>query len=164
MVSERHSDCILLGSLDSLIRVYALPSDITDPGHISEPQQIIQEHYDNVCGLRFRRCIAAQQDDDDLVISASWDGTARSFRRDIKGKWHLKHLLKGHESAVWGVEIINAGSGREEYLTSSADLFVRLFEGEQCKVVWAGRQDVARDVRLLPGVREQLSDRFASSS
>lgn len=66
---------------------------------------------------------------------------------------------------MWGIEIVDAREGEEKYLTASADLFVRMFEGEECKVVWEGHRDVVRDLRLLnrgkEGQKEQL---FASSS
>lgn len=117
--------------------------------------QIIEEHYGNVTSLRY--C-------DELLLSASWDTTARSYRRDRKGKWHRIHLLKGHESAVWGIEVLDAKEGAERYLTASADLFVRLFEANECKVVWEGHRDVVRDLKLLNRGQASQEQLFASSS
>lgn len=34
--------------------------------------------------------------------------------------------------------------------SASADLFIRFFEGQELKVMWAGHQDVVRAVKLLP--------------
>ena len=119
-----------MGSLDGLIRSYDLPSNFissaTNPGDAPappstplEPTQIIQEHHDNVTSLRFSHS---------LLISGSWDATARSFRRDVKGRWKLVHILKGHQSAVWGVEVVQHRPGHERYLTGASLMESRGYE------------------------------------
>ena len=66
---------------------------------------------------------------------------------------------------MWGVEVVDATYGHERYLTASADLFIRLFEGEETKVVWSGHEDVVRDLRLLPTLGGHGAETlFASSS
>jgi WD40 repeat protein len=134
---------LILGGLDSLIRVYNFDAaslvDSTDTQAInaitSEPFQVVQEHYDNITCLRSYTSTASASGSGSgsdtasasgqaisssgppLLLSASWDATARSFRRDAKGKWSVQHVLKGHKSAVWGVECVNARPGEEKYLT-----------------------------------------------
>lgn len=147
----------MVGGLDGLLRCFSLPSDLAEPIVIEKPDRIIQEHYDNITALRYASSAAnptadPSKTEPDLLLSSSWDYTARSFRRDFKGKWHRCHLLKGHESAVWGVEIVKSDLDAEQYLTASADLFVRFYRGEELEVVWSGHSDVVRDVRLLPNL------------
>ncbi|CAO1617216.1 unnamed protein product [Parajaminaea phylloscopi] len=160
VVPGRHqdeADSLVVGGLDGLLRCFSLPDDLTVPTIVEEPDRIVQEHYDNITALRWAPAPSAApgpSDDpadgrSDLLASSSWDYTARSFRRDVKGKWHRHHLLKGHESAVWGVEVVDATLDQERYLTASADLFVRLYEQEEIKVIWSGHSDVVRDIRLL---------------
>ncbi|CAO1637625.1 unnamed protein product [Sympodiomycopsis kandeliae] len=155
--SAEYPDSLLIGSLDGLIRSYNLPDNFTTshyPVTTLEPTHTIQEHHDNITSLVY-------SSSHDTLLSGSWDTTARSYKRDIKGKWHVKHLLKGHESAVWGVAIASADS----YLTASADLFIRLFEGQECKVVWSGHQDVVRCIKLLPPAASEGEEQlFVSTS
>lgn len=47
---------------------------------------------------------------------------------------------------------------------ASADLFVRLFEGEEIKVIWAGHRDVVRAVKLLPRRNAEDEQLFVSTS
>ncbi|PWN20384.1 WD40 repeat-like protein [Microstroma glucosiphilum] len=155
---------LILGGLDSLIRVYNFDAasllssaDLDTTTVISEPFQVVQEHYDNITCLRSYPSSAsasgsgsASASGPPLFLSASWDATARSYRRDAKGRWNVLHVLKGHKSAVWGVECVDARPGEEKYLTASADLFIRLYHGEELKVIWAGHQDVVRSLVLLP--------------
>ena len=162
---------LLVGGLDALIRRWDIDEaelcNSVDTGLDSstskgtllteEPHQIIQEHFDNVTSLHFSSSSSSSRshegaEENSLLLSTSWDTTARSFRRDKKGKWKLLHILKGHESAVWGGQILSLEKGKERYLTASADLFVRLYEGEEIKVVWSGREDVVRSLTLLPPV------------
>lgn len=159
------ADQLLLGGLDSWIRCFKIDASLfTDQASssvtLTEPDQIIQEHNNNVTFLR-SSYTSPSSASSPLLLSGSWDTTARSFRQDVKGKWKLVHILKGMEAAVWGGGIIDDTEGKERYLTASADLFIRLFEGEELKVIWSGHQDVVRSICLFPpyrSAREQETD------
>ncbi|KAJ9475997.1 putative Protein DOA1 (putative) [Pseudozyma hubeiensis] len=150
---------ILMGSLDSQIRCF-------DPLRHDKPLQVLSDHWDNVSVLKaysyHARHEAEQLDNPPVFISASWDKTARVCIWDpTLAKWSTKFVLSGHDEAVWGVQIVQppsvtaseAESGDSQqgrYLTSSADLFIRLFHGEQLHAVYAGHTDVVRSLHVLP--------------
>lgn len=89
-----------------------------------------------------------------MMMTGSWDQTARVYHLLPDPKTHSnqfdfqeKYLLKGHKAAVWSVAIVSRE--REEFLTSSADLFVRLFNGEEMIRIFTGHTDVVRGITLL---------------
>ncbi|SPO29146.1 related to DOA1 - involved in ubiquitin-dependent proteolysis [Ustilago trichophora] len=152
---------ILMGNLDSQIRCF-------DPLRADKPLQVLSEHWDNISVLQSYATTQGKDDEKDslpVFISASWDKTARVWMwdpADGSGKWSCKFVLRGHDEAVWGVQIVEppsaaalesgekASAGKSKYLTSSADLFIRLFHGEQLHAVYAGHTDVVRSLLLLP--------------
>ncbi|CDS81999.1 related to DOA1-involved in ubiquitin-dependent proteolysis [Sporisorium scitamineum] len=147
---------ILMGSLDSQIRCF-------DPLRSHKPLQVLSDHWDNISVLSTYAGTSEQQgaasDLLPIFISASWDKTARVYIWDpADAKWSTKFLLRGHDEAVWGVQIVEPPSSAEatetfqqgRYLTSSADLFIRLFHGDQLTTVYAGHMDVVRSLKLLP--------------
>ncbi|GAC93637.1 hypothetical protein PHSY_001202 [Pseudozyma hubeiensis SY62] len=150
---------ILMGSLDSQIRCF-------DPLRSDKPLQVLSDHWDNISVLKAYsyhvRHQAEQLDEPPVFISASWDKTARVWIWDpTLATWSTKFVLRGHDEAVWGVQIVQppsmtaseAESGASQqgrYLTSSADLFIRLFHGEQLHAVYAGHTDVVRSLHVLP--------------
>ncbi|SJX65831.1 related to DOA1-involved in ubiquitin-dependent proteolysis [Sporisorium reilianum f. sp. reilianum] len=144
---------ILMGGLDSQIRCF-------DPLRADKPLQVLSDHWDNISVLSSHTGSPAQQEAPSF-ISASWDKTARVWTwHPVDAKWSTKFVLRGHDEAVWGVQIVEPPSSAEaaepsqqgRYLTSSADLFIRLFHGEQLTAVYAGHMDVVRSLRLLPAL------------
>lgn len=135
---------ILMGSLDSQIRCY-------DPLRSDKPAQILSEHWDNISVIS--ACAEdGSRDDLPAFISGSWDKTARVWMWD-EDRWKCRYVLRGHQEAVWGAQIVeppDSGRNQGRYLTSSADLFIRLFHGDQLHAVYAGHTDVVRSLRLLP--------------
>lgn len=140
---------LLLGSLDSRIRCF-------DPTRPDKPVQILSEHWDNVSVIK-----ASSSAHLPSFISGSWDKTARVWclSQDSSSAqlWQCSYTLRGHEQAVWGVQIVqhphqenNKAETEGKYLTSSADLFVRLFHGDQLVSVYAGHTDVVRTIKLFP--------------
>lgn len=150
-----------MGNLDSQIRCF-------DPLRTDKPLQVLSEHWDNISVLK--SYTTTQRKDGQkysmpVFISGSWDKTARVWTWDPAGgggKWSCKYVLRGHHEAVWGVQIVEPPSPaalehgdkdsaqRGKYLTSSADLFIRLFHGDQLHAVYAGHMDVVRSLLLLP--------------
>lgn len=164
-----------MGSLDSQIRCF-------DPLRDDKPRQVLSDHWDNVSVLKAYsydiRHEAVEPDEPPVFISASWDKTARVWIWDpTLAKWSTKFVLRGHDEAVWGVQIVQppsmtasqAESGASQqgrYLTSSADLFIRLFHGEQLHGVYAGHTDVVRSLHVLPQLPSTTSsddDKAASA-
>lgn len=129
---------VLTGSLDAQIRCF-------DPLRPDKPLQLLTDHWDNVAVLK------STTHDEPVFISGSWDKTARVWMWD-GAKWACKWVLRTHEQAVWGVEIIEPPTATQpgKYLTASADLFIRLFHGDQLHTVYAGHTDVVRSLLLLP--------------
>ncbi|ETS64307.1 hypothetical protein PaG_01150 [Moesziomyces aphidis] len=131
---------VLTGSLDAQIRCF-------DPLRPDKPLQLLSDHWDNVAVLK------AHTADEPVFISGSWDKTARVWVWDrTVAKWACRWVLRTHEQAVWGVEIIEPPTATQsgKYLTASADLFIRLFHGDQLHTVYAGHTDVVRSLLLLP--------------
>ena len=151
----------MMGNLDAQIRCF-------DPLRADKPLQLLSEHWDNISVLATYDHSAEDSDKLPVFVSGSWDKTARLWVWDSAnggGRWQCRLVLRGHDEAVWGVQIVEppslallqpeseqivsvAGQGR--YLTSSADLFIRLFHGDQLHAVYAGHTDVVRSLRLLP--------------
>lgn len=104
----------ILGGLDSRILSYETQSMASEKPQ-SKPRQVLDDHYDNVCHLS-----TASEEGRSLLISASWDATARVYehKADNSGEWKLVHTLKGHERAVWDAGILSSRAGEERYLTS----------------------------------------------
>ncbi len=97
---------ILMGSLDSQIRCF-------DPLRSDKPLQVLSDHWDNVSVLKAYRHGTAEgfeatDDGMPIFISASWDKTARVWIWDPAQsvKWISKFVLRGHDEAVWGVQIV----------------------------------------------------------
>ncbi|KIS66409.1 uncharacterized protein UMAG_05402 [Mycosarcoma maydis] len=149
---------ILMGSLDSQIRCF-------DPLRSDKPLQVLSDHWDNISVLKAYRYQDGQGVESNalpLFISASWDKTARVWMWDpAEARWSARYVLRDHDEAVWGVQIVQPPSStaskaeaeisqQGRYLTSSADLFIRLFHGEQLHAVYAGHTDVVRSLQMLP--------------
>ncbi|KDN49568.1 WD40 repeat-like protein [Tilletiaria anomala UBC 951] len=152
--SPRNPSQVILGSLDSQVYVY-------DEGRGDKAVQIINDHFDNVCALD----VFVPPDSQPLLASASWDCTARIFylgfdresgesdeQREERAtdtaqfRWRKRYLLKGHESAVWSVKVVE----EDQFLTASADRLIRLFKKEQCVARFEGHTDVVRSLAILP--------------
>jgi phospholipase A-2-activating protein len=68
-------------------------------------------HSLNVCTLSYSATCRK-------LISGSWDHTARIWSRR-GAKWEVELVLDGHDEAVWGVAIVEAGPSRGCFLTGS---------------------------------------------
>lgn len=55
----------------------------------TDPDYLLLGHQSNVCCLNVFG---------DVIVSGSWDGTARTWKN-----WNEQYILEGHEQAVWGV-------------------------------------------------------------
>lgn len=95
-------------------------------------------HTDNICALDAW---------EDMVVSGSWDKTARVW----KG-WECVHHLTGHEAAVWAVLCVN----EETVLTGSADKSIRMWTHGKQTAAFPGHTDCVRALT-------KLGDGFASA-
>lgn len=94
----------------TLILLHSLSSTSPDAVHA------LVGHALNVCTLAYSSSYRR-------LISGSWDLTARVWscdRGDNKG-WGSELVLEGHEAAVWGVAVVDAGPRRGCYLTGSGE-------------------------------------------
>ncbi|KAJ2708719.1 WD repeat protein Lub1 [Coemansia spiralis] len=152
-------DSVLLGHSGNLTAVVAVPPtadhphglvatggadkticlwDCNDP---SQPLTRLEGHTDNVCAL-------AASADGRMLVSGSWDKTARVW---VDGA--CQHVLRGHQYAVWGVLVLDDGS----VLTASADKLIRRWVDGTLTQTYAGHTDC---VRCLA----KTADGFASGS
>lgn len=102
-------------------------------------------HQGNICAVSYK---------DGLIASSSWDSTAKIW--DANGK-ELLFDLKGHESSVWDVKIVDADN--YVFLTSSADRTIRKWVKNKEVARFSGHSDVVRALAVFPDGK-----RFASTS
>ncbi|KAJ3415623.1 hypothetical protein HDV05_004499 [Chytridiales sp. JEL 0842] len=117
---------IASGSSDKTINVF----DVSNPG---EPVFSLVGHTDTVCALA--------QTSDGLVVSGSWDKTARVWK-----DWQCEYTLTGHTQSVWAVVGI-----REYILTGSADKLIKVWQGGKCVKTLTGHTDAVRALAEIPG-------------
>ncbi|ODQ77516.1 hypothetical protein BABINDRAFT_163519 [Babjeviella inositovora NRRL Y-12698] len=98
-------------------------------------------HDMNVCALHYV---------DGLLASSSWDGTAKVWdvSQALTTGPRLLHELRGHESAVWDIKILNAA--KREYVTCSADQTIRTWIGDREVLRFSPHTDVVRSLLPLP--------------
>lgn len=98
-----------------------------------ETARFLVGHEENVCALDLA---------DDLVISGSWDKTARVWNdgREL-------YKLEGHSQAVWAVKIVSAKDN--VFITASADKTIKIWHHAQCVATLKGHTDVVRGLALL---------------
>lgn len=152
---DKDQGLTMMGGLDARILVYKLDLSGNEKSKVSdEPIQIIQEHYDNVCHLSLSSQDRTPKDAPRLLISASWDATARVYAlfpdAKIGHKWKPLHFLKGHERSVLEAQIVSAEPDNERYLTVSADLTIRYWHAEKVIKTFTGHTDVIRSIALCP--------------
>ncbi|KAJ1823007.1 WD repeat protein Lub1 [Coemansia sp. RSA 2599] len=128
------SGAIATGSSDKNILLW-------DPTDLSHPLDTLTGHESTVCGL-------AASSDGMVLVSGSWDKTAKVW---VDGK--CKHTLRGHEQAVWAVLVLDDGS----ILTGSADKAICRWVDGTLKQKYQGHTDCVRALAALP------DGRFASA-
>ncbi|KAJ2873704.1 WD repeat protein Lub1 [Coemansia aciculifera] len=133
--AEYPSGLVATGGTDKTICLW-------DPTDLSQPTLKLTGHTDNVCAL-------AASSDGRVLVSGSWDKTAKVWIDGV-----CKYTLGGHQHAVWCVLIMEDGS----VLTGSADKIIRRWEGGELKGTFEGHTDCVRALALLPG------GRFASAA
>lgn len=106
-----------------------------------ETVAVLQEHEGDVKFVSW----CPEDDDGDLLASASYDDTVRLWREDSEGEWGCVAVLSGHEGTVWSVdwEPRSLGTGRDteedvtaarkplRLITCSADATIRVWRKEQ---------------------------------
>ncbi|AOW03911.1 WD40-repeat-containing domain protein [Yarrowia lipolytica] len=90
-------------------------------------------HEGNVCALDLA---------DDLVISGSWDKTAK-----VWNDGHVLYNLEGHAQAVWAVKIVSAKEN--VFMTASADKTIKLWHHAQCVATLPAHTDAVRGLAIL---------------
>ncbi|OWB78097.1 hypothetical protein B5S32_g2283 [[Candida] boidinii] len=100
----------------------------------NEPEYSLIGHKLNICSLDSKN---------DLILSGSWDGTAKVWNDEGK----LLYTLIGHENSVWGAKIIS----QNEFITCGADRTIRLWlKDKEVKRFNNCHSDVIRDILVLP--------------
>ncbi|KAJ2468558.1 WD repeat protein Lub1, partial [Coemansia sp. RSA 2337] len=133
--AEYPSGLVATGGGDKIICLW-------DPTDLAQPTSKLAGHTDNVCAL-------AASSDGRVLVSGSWDKTAKVWIDGV-----CKYTLGGHQHAVWCVLVMEDGS----VLTGSADKIIRRWEGGELKGTFEGHTDCVRALALLPG------GRFASAA
>ncbi|PIA16772.1 PFU-domain-containing protein [Coemansia reversa NRRL 1564] len=108
---------------------------VWDAEDLAAPTAVLEGHKDNVCAL-------AASTDGNVLVSGSWDGTARVW---TDGK--CTHTLTGHAAAVWDVLVLADGA----VLTASADRQIRRWEEGKLRQTYSGHSDCVRALAALPG-------------
>ncbi|KAI5856478.1 WD40-repeat-containing domain protein [Tricharina praecox] len=117
---------IVSGGQDTVI-------DVREPGTQNpDPSYVLLGHAHNVCSL---------DTFGEVIISGSWDGTARVWRN-----WETQFVLEGHEGAVWAVMAVS----ETEFITGGADKTIRLWKGTKCVKVLKDHTDCVRGLCRLP--------------
>lgn len=116
---------IVSGGQDKFIAVY-------DPYHFTEPNYLLIGHNGNVCAL--------DSTEDALIISGSWDKTAKVWK-----DWKCVYTLEGHSAAVWAVLIIDS----TRFLTGSADKTIILWLNEVKVASFKGHTDCVRGLSRI---------------
>lgn len=110
-------NCYISGGQDSTINVVKAGT--------TEPERVLLGHSSNVCALDVNA--------DGMILSGSWDGTAKLWRDGS-----CLQTMDGHEGAVWAV--LHTANG---ILTGGADRTIRLWrDGKQVKNYPAGKDCV----------------------
>ncbi|GAP86692.1 putative ubiquitin homeostasis protein lub1 [Rosellinia necatrix] len=100
---------VVSGGTDSIIDVRPINASPSD-----NAERLLIGHAQNICTL-------AVVPGSKLIVSGSWDGTARVWS---VGKWETEVVLEGHEAAVWAVLPL----GENLVITGSADKNIRVFD------------------------------------
>ncbi|KAJ1036332.1 hypothetical protein NDA13_000212 [Ustilago tritici] len=107
------------------------------------------------------------------VLMGNLDSQIRCFEplrsdkpiQTLSDHWDNISVLKAHDCPQRLAEERGEQQAQPSvYLTSSADMFIRLFHGETLHTVYAGHQDVVRSLACLPPLptpHKQLEDRHA---
>lgn len=108
-----------------------------------ESEFILVGHEGNICNLS---C------DKGLVMSSSWDKTARVWNKGIS-----EYELKGHSASVWDIKMLPEDGF---FLTASADKTIKLWHKEKVLQTFTNiHNDVVRQIAIHPD-----GDKFASCS
>lgn len=91
----------------------------------------------------------------DVLVSGSFEGMVRVYRRSGKGKWALGSVLPAHTGVVRRLLSVGGSAGR--FVTASLDRTVCMTDIGAGKKVFAGHApSAAMDVGIMPGGGECL--------
>ncbi|EJD73820.1 WD domain-containing protein [Loa loa] len=123
----RYGWLIFVGRKDGSIAVYTSNDD--------KPTRILHEHKMNVCALHVDA-------ENGKLMSGSWDNNAII--------WPIQEIalcLVGHRLSVWTVASIPERP--DFYLTGSADLTIKFWQGDNEVNSFSGHDDVVRSIAVL---------------
>lgn len=115
---------------DNIITLTDINSNFLDA---DKTEYYLVDHRANVCSLDVLN---------DLIISGSWDSTAKVWN----GKDGVLFDLKGHENSVWSAKFLSPN----EFITCGADRTIRKWKGDKEVKKIIAHDDVIRDLLLLP--------------
>ena len=104
---------------------------IGPPEQSNSPLYVLMGHDENVCALDV-------VPDSELIISGSWDKTARLWTYS-----ECIDIFRGHESAVWAVLGLTNG----DIVTGSADRTIKIWRNGTCFRTLLGHNDCVRGLR-----------------
>ncbi|KAL7268112.1 WD repeat protein Lub1 [Rhizina undulata] len=117
---------IVSGGQDTII-------EVREPESVKpDAEFLLLGHAHNVCAL---------DNSAGIIVSGSWDGTARVWQN-----WETKYVLEGHQGSVWAVLVLS----ETEIVTGSADKTIRLWRNGKLVKIINGHTDVVRGLCRLP--------------
>jgi phospholipase A-2-activating protein len=114
---------------------------IGPPEPSNSPLYVLMGHDENVCALDV-------VPDSGLIVSGSWDKTARLWTYS-----ECIDIFRGHESAVWAVLGLTNG----DIITGSADKTIKIWRNGTCFRTLLGHDDCVRGLRAftIPAARDR---------
>ncbi|QPG77139.1 hypothetical protein FOA43_004543 [Brettanomyces nanus] len=120
---------IVSGGSDNLINMTSLAATVD----VNEPQYCFVGHAANICTLDALG---------DLILSGSWDSTAKAWNRT----GDVVYNLRGHQGSVLGVKFFK---GKDKIITCGADKTIKVWNKGQLVKSIVAHEDAVRDLVVL---------------
>lgn len=107
---------VITAGLSNTILTFPCSLSTHDPSAapVSKPRQTLQGHEANVTSLDSILIDSAESGPKRMLVSSSWDGSARTWSRyDVDEEWKAESQM-WHECAVWDAKFLPAADGEGE--------------------------------------------------